>query len=80
MKAVSVKKRHDYRRQVCGVRLEAQAGPYAEGAHIQALGSPHNGPDVEENILCLCPNLHVLFDNGGFGIRPVLGSRRRGSG
>lgn len=44
--------------------LNAKVAPYAEAAHIRALGSPHNGPDVIENVLCLCPNHHVLFDNG----------------
>ncbi len=66
--ATRVKAMYDYKCQVCGVRLEGFSGPYAEGAHIQGLGSPHNGPDVLENILCLCPNHHVLFDKGGFVI------------
>ena len=35
---------------------------------IQPLGEPHRGPDVVENILCLCPNHHVMFDNGVFSI------------
>jgi putative restriction endonuclease len=66
--ATSVKSLYKYTCQVCGIRLETPAGPYAEGAHIQALGEPHNGPDVEENILCLCPNHHVLFDSGALKI------------
>ncbi|MGF7152652.1 YDG/SRA domain-containing protein [Novosphingobium gossypii] len=64
----SVKRLHDYCCQVCGTRLECTGGPYAEGAHIRALGRPHNGPDVAANLLCLCPNHHVMFDNGGFTI------------
>ncbi len=63
-----VKELHDYRCQVCGTRLESAGGPYAEGAHIRPLGRPHDGPDIRENILCLCPNHHVLFDLGGFSI------------
>jgi putative restriction endonuclease len=59
-----VKEIYDYTCQVCGVRLETRAGPYAEGAHIKPLGAPHHGPDTEGNILCLCPNHHVLMDNG----------------
>lgn len=43
-------------------RLETAARPYAEAAHIMPLGIPHNGPDKLENLLCLCPNCHVLFD------------------
>ena len=66
--AERVKRLHDYRCQVCGVRLETPGGPYAEGAHICPLGGEHGGLDVAGNILCLCPNDHVLFDRGGFTI------------
>lgn len=63
-----VKALHDYRCQVCAIRLGSAAGPYAEAAHIRPLGAPHHGPDVLANVLCFCPNHHVLFDLGGFGI------------
>lgn len=63
-----VKALYDYRCQVCGTRLEGAAGPYAEAAHIRPLGAPHHGPDVLANVLCLCPNHHVLFDLSAFGI------------
>lgn len=66
--AESVKRLHDYRCQVCGERLDTAAGSYAEAAHIRPLGRPHNGPDVAENVLCLCPNHHVLFDQFGLAI------------
>lgn len=59
-----VKAWHDNRCQLCETRLEVPGGSYSEGAHIQALGSPHNGPDTTANVLCLCPNCHVLFDAG----------------
>lgn len=59
-----VKRLHDFRCQICTVRLETQFGPYAEGAHILPLGQGHGGPDVLENLLCLCPNDHVQFDYG----------------
>ncbi len=59
---------YNYHCQVCGVRLEGSAGPYAEAAHIRPLGAPHNGPDTFDNLLCLCPNHHVLFDYGAFAI------------
>ncbi len=62
--ATRVKQLHDYRCQVCSLRLDTPTGPYAEGAHVQALGRPHDGPDVIGNVLCLCPNHHVLFDAG----------------
>jgi hypothetical protein len=70
--AAEVKRRHDYRCQVCGSRLETPTGPYAEGAHVRPLGSRHDGPDVLGNVLCLCPNHHVLFDYGAFSIRDDL--------
>jgi putative restriction endonuclease len=59
-----VKRWHGYRCQVCGEHLRVPTGPYAEGAHIRPLGRPHHGLDVPENVLCLCPNDHVRFDNG----------------
>jgi putative restriction endonuclease len=70
--AKRVKQLHKYQCQVCGIALETSAGLYAEAAHIKPLGQPHNGPDVESNILCLCPNHHVLFDNGGLTIADDL--------
>ncbi|WP_407839016.1 YDG/SRA domain-containing protein [Streptomyces sp. DSM 116496] len=55
--------------QVCGIRLVgARAQPYCEGAHLKPLGAPHMGPDVEPNILCLCPNCHVRLDLGAISI------------
>ena len=63
-----IKELYDYRCQMCGTRLEGLAGPYAEAAHIRPLGASHRGLDTPDNILCLCPNHHVLFDHGGVGI------------
>lgn len=63
---------HSYQCQVCGLAIETSAGLYAEAAHIKPLGEPHNGPDIESNILCLCPNHHVMFDNGTFAINDNL--------
>ncbi len=67
-----VKEIHEYKCQVCALRLETAAGAYAEGAHIKPLGEPHNGPDSSTNILCLCPNHHVLFDLGALLCRRQL--------
>jgi len=67
-----VKQIHDYRCQICGQRIETPDGPYAEGAHIRPLGRPHDGPDSLDNILCLCPNHHVMFDHGAFTIADDL--------
>jgi putative restriction endonuclease len=66
----SVKRLYDNTCQICGIRLVTAAGPYSEGAHIRPLGIPHNGPDTLENILCLCPNCHVLFDGHALTVQP----------
>ena len=70
--AKKVKSIHNYSCQVCGLAIDTGVGLYAEAAHIQPLGQPHCGPDIEENILCLCPNHHVMFDNGVFTIADDL--------
>ncbi|MEU6646762.1 YDG/SRA domain-containing protein [Saccharomonospora sp. NPDC046836] len=59
-----VKQLHNFTCQVCGIRLLSAGGPYAEGAYIRGLGRPHDGPDHESNMLCLCPNDHFRFDAG----------------
>jgi putative restriction endonuclease len=75
-----VKTLHKYTCQVCGVRIEIAAGAYAEGAHIRPLGRPHDGPDVEGNILCLCPNDRVRFEFGAILIDNDLSIRDAVSG
>ena len=54
--------------QVCNVFLETPTGSISIGAHIRGLGKPHNGPDIIENMLCLCPNHHDQFDSYSFYI------------
>jgi hypothetical protein len=65
-KVRQVKAWYNDRCQMCLTRLELPppARAVSEGAHIQALGGEHLGPDLVENILCLCPNCHTLFDLG----------------
>ena len=70
--AKKVKSIYDCQCQVCGTRLETAGGAYAEGAHIKPVGSPHDGPDVLSNLLCLCANCHSRFDKGGFVINDDL--------
>ena len=66
--ARKIKQQHNYKCQVCGEAIEVEGGLYAEAAHIRPLGRPHDGPDIAENLLCLCPNHHVAFDNGSLFI------------
>jgi hypothetical protein len=67
-KSQNVKNLYSHSCQVCGIQLNTSNGPYAEGAHVIPLGRPHNGPDEESNILCLCPNHHVLLDSLSFSV------------
>jgi putative restriction endonuclease len=67
-----VKSLHEHKCQVCGIQINTAAGYYAEAAHIKAVGEPHNGPDTIENLLCLCPNHHLMFDKGVFVINDDL--------
>ena len=58
-----VKELHQFRCQICGQRIALpQGGYYAEAHHIHPLGAPHDGPDVVENIMCVCPNHHAELD------------------
>ena len=63
-----VKRLYDYTCQISGVQLDTPNGRYAEACHIQPVGRPHNGPDDVSNVLCLSPNMHVLFDLGAISI------------
>ena len=60
-----VKADFDYTCQICSLRILLSDGtPYAEAHHVRPLGAPHNGPDHPGNIVCVCPNCHVLLDYG----------------
>lgn len=64
-----VKRLCQYECQICGAKLQISDDDYySEIHHIRPLGTPHNGPDVIENMLCVCPNCHVLLDYGAIQI------------
>ena len=65
-----IKDLYDFKCQVCNTYLKTPYGGIAIGAHIKGLGNPHNGPDVLENMICLCPNHHEQFDDYGYYIEP----------
>ncbi|GHH22980.1 YDG/SRA domain-containing protein [Streptomyces lanatus] len=73
-----VKDWQDNRCQICDLRIEVPGGSYSEGAHIQALGSPYNGPYTPSNVLCLCPNCHVMLDAGAIVLGDDLAVIRGG--
>lgn len=62
--ARTLKSLHQDACQICGQVISVHGGTYSEAHHIRPLGSPHNGPDIAENILVLCPNHHVMCDYG----------------
>lgn len=62
----AIKELYGCRCQVCGLRIETPIGIYAEGAHIKPLSD--FGDDRENNLICLCPNHHVMLDYGCFSI------------
>lgn len=64
-----VKELYGNRCQICGIGVPTKdGGRYSEGAHVRPLGRPHDGPDNESNILCLCPNHHAQLALGGLVI------------
>jgi putative restriction endonuclease len=65
-----VKRLYAYTCQVCEICLPTPIAPYAEACHIRPLGAPHDGRDALFNVLCLCPNDHVLFDSGAITVLP----------
>ncbi|WP_406016643.1 HNH endonuclease [Streptomyces sp. NBC_00984] len=52
--------------QICATTLVLPSPHhrYSEAAHIRA--REDGGPDLTENLLCLCPNCHVRFDGGTY--------------
>ncbi len=61
--AIALKYKYDFQCQICGIALHYGTDKrYAEVHHLRPLGQPHDGPDLESNMLVLCPNHHALFD------------------
>lgn len=61
---------YDYKCQICGQSIKLKNGKYAEAHHVKPLGGSHRGPDIESNIIILCPNHHTEFDYGVIAINP----------
>lgn len=53
---------YDHSCQLCGTVISICGRSYSEAHHIKPLGNPHNGDDARDNLLCVCPNCHVLLD------------------
>ena len=48
---------------VCGRR-------YSEAHHVRPLSGDHDGDDTRDNLLCVCPNCHVLLDYAAIPLDP----------
>lgn len=60
--------------QICGAKINLLSNKsYSEGHHMQPLGGVHQGVDIAENIIILCPNHHAEFDYGVMAIDPTSG-------
>ena len=61
----ALKSNYKFRCQICSITLPyGDNQHYIEVHHLRPLGSPHDGPDNESNMIVLCPNHHALFDLG----------------
>jgi 5-methylcytosine-specific restriction endonuclease McrA len=66
-----LKQRYNHHCQICGTTITLGNGyHYAEAHHLKPLGNPHNGPDIESNLIVLCPNHHAEFDGKSIAINP----------
>ena len=69
-----LKRKYDYKCQICGERIIIYEGKkkrfYCEAHHLKPLAQIHDGPDIKENIIILCPNHHIEFDYGVIAINP----------
>ena len=64
-----VKEDNHYECEICNDTIKLKDGRlYAEAHHLKPLGRPHDGPDVRENIICVCPNDHVRLDYGAIAL------------
>lgn len=60
-----IKALHGGKCQICEMSIDLPNGrSYAEAHHIIPLGAPHSGPDVQSNIVVVCPNHHAMLDFG----------------
>jgi hypothetical protein len=65
-----IKSLHDGECQLCGTVIDLPGGGrYAEAHHLQPLGKPHDGPDHEGDLVCVCPTCHAKLDYGVVQLR-----------
>ena len=58
--------------QICNKQINLRDSMYSEAHHLQPLGKKrHNGPDIKENLIILCPNHHAEFDFAAIALNPI---------
>jgi hypothetical protein len=65
-----LKKLYSDKCQVCHTTLNLFGRNYSEAHHLQPLGKAHQGPDIQGNMLIVCPNHHAQLDYGAITIDP----------
>ena len=70
-----LKKLYNNRCQICDSTIELTGRNYSEGHHLKPLGNPHNGPDIEKNVIIVCPNCHVKLDYSAIKIGELINLR-----
>lgn len=67
-----VKNKAGNRCAICNYTIPLKGGGnYSEAHHIKPLGGGHLGPDIEGNLIVLCPTHHAEFDYGVIAIDPA---------
>ncbi len=74
-----VKVLNNYVCQICGKDgiVLSNGKLYAEAHHIKPLGGKNEGPDIESNIICVCPNCHVKLDYGVINLNNLSSSQQK---
>lgn len=66
-----LKKLYNNHCQICGNTIVTGINRnYSEAHHLKPLGNPHYGPDIESNLIVLCPNHHAEFDAKSISLNP----------
>jgi predicted restriction endonuclease len=68
--AVNLKELYNHQCQVCSIQLRVANGYKSEAHHIQPYNESHKGDDCWSNMLVVCPNCHLQFDELYYAIEP----------
>lgn len=69
---IKLKKIYNNCCQICWKQIKISNNLfYSEWHHIKPLGKNHNWPDIEDNVIILCPNHHAEFDYWIIAIEPI---------